>query len=99
MSAYAISETEVLDEALAERYRSLAQASIVRYGGRYLVRGAAVEVLEGDWPPRRRVVVVEFPTLERARQWYASPEYAEALALRERALARRVVLVDGVSQR
>jgi uncharacterized protein (DUF1330 family) len=96
MSAYAISEVEVLDEAAAERYRELASASIVRHGGRYIVRGAAPDVPEGDWPTDQRVVVVEFPSMERLRAWYASPDYAEALAIRETALARRLLFVDGV---
>jgi uncharacterized protein (DUF1330 family) len=96
MLAYVISEVEVLDEALASQYRALAEASIARYGGRYLVRGAVPEVLEGDWPAPQRVVVVEFPSLERARQWYASPEYAKALAVRGGALARRLLLVEGL---
>jgi uncharacterized protein (DUF1330 family) len=95
MSAYVISEVQVLDESLADRYRALAQAAIARYGGHYLVRGASPEVVEGDWPAEQRVVVVEFPTMEAARQWYGSPEYAEALAVRGAALARRLLFVEG----
>jgi uncharacterized protein (DUF1330 family) len=97
MAAYVISEVRVLDEALTDRYRELAQASIARYGGRYLVRGALPEVVEGDgWPPEHRMVAVEFPTMERARAWYASPEYAEALEVRGVALSRRLLFVEGV---
>ena len=95
MAAYAISEVEVLDEAQAERYRELAAASISQYGGRYLVRGARPQVPEGEWPLDERVVIVEFPTLERLREWYASPEYAEALEMRQTALARRLLFVEG----
>jgi uncharacterized protein (DUF1330 family) len=97
MTAYVISEVEILDEAQGQRYRELAGASITRYGGRYIVRGANPEVLEGDWPANQRVVVVEFPSMEQAHRWYTSPEYAEALALRRSALNRRLVLVDGVT--
>ncbi len=96
MAAYVISEVEVLDEDFANVYRALAAASIAQYGGRYLVRGAAVEVVEGA-PTRRRIVVVEFPSVEAARAWYASPAYAEALKLRTRALDRRLILVEGVA--
>jgi uncharacterized protein (DUF1330 family) len=96
MAAYVLSEVEILDETLADRYRPIAAASIARYGGRYLVRGGAIDVVEGDWPSNRRVVVVEFPTMERARAWYASAEYAEALQLRPMALNRRLIFVDGV---
>lgn len=96
MTAYVISEVEILDESEAQRYRELASASIAQYGGRYIVRGATPEVPEGDWPSSQRVVVVEFPTMERLRRWYNSPEYAEALAVRQTALSRRLLFVEGV---
>jgi uncharacterized protein (DUF1330 family) len=97
VTAYVISEVEILDESEGQRYRELASASIAQYGGRYIVRGAAPEVPEGDWPSSQRVVVVEFPTMERLRCWYNSPEYAEALAVRQTALSRRLLFVEGVS--
>ncbi|GDY29921.1 DUF1330 domain-containing protein [Gandjariella thermophila] len=96
MAAYVVSEVKIRDEKLAARYRSLAEASIARYGGRYVVRGGAIDVVEGDWPAERRVVIVEFPTMARAREWYASPEYAEALEVRRDALHRRLIFVEGV---
>jgi len=93
MSAYIISDVAIRDvEALAE-YRSRAAASIARHGGRYLVRSGAVECLEGDWQPN--IIVVEFPDAASARRWYRSPEYAVALALRDRALTRNLILVEG----
>lgn len=98
MPAYVISEVEVLDEALGQRYRELAAASIAVHGGRYVVRAAQPEVPEGDWATARRVVVVEFPSMERLRRWYASADYAEALALSTEALARRLLFVDGVAE-
>ena len=96
MPAYVISEVEVLDNRLIETYRSLAQATIEQYGGRYIVRGGDVELIEGERDPARRFVIVEFPTMERAREWYRSPEYAEALRVRAGALTRTLVFVDGV---
>lgn len=96
MTAYVISEVEVLDTALIADYRALAQASIAQYGGRYIVRGGAAELIEGE-PPPRQLVIVEFPSLERARQWYRSPEYAKALAVRQTALTRRLLFVEGVA--
>jgi len=96
MSAYVISEVEILDEAQGQRYRELAAASIARHGGRYIVRGAQPEVPEGDWPAAQRVVVVEFPTMDRLHRWYTSTDYAEALAVRETALTRRLLFVSGV---
>ncbi len=96
MPAYVLSEVEILDETLADKYRPIAAASIAHHGGRYLVRGGAIDVVEGNWPSNMRVVVVEFPTMERARAWYASAEYAEALQFRHMALNRRLIFIDGV---
>src|SRR5690242_16379194 len=93
--AYVISEVEILNETQAAPYRELAAASIAEYGGRYLVRGAADDVVEGA-PTARRLVVVEFPSMARAREWYASASYAPARALRETALDRRLIFVAGV---
>ncbi len=66
-----------------------------RYGGRYIVRGGPAETVEGG-PPPKTVVIVEFPTIERLREWYASPDYAEALEFRRGALNRRLIFVEGV---
>jgi len=95
MSAYVISELEVLDPAAIETYRTLAAKSIAQYGGRYLVRGGAAEAAEGG-PPPKNIVVVEFPSMARLREWYASPEYAEALKVRRMALERRLIFVEGI---
>jgi uncharacterized protein (DUF1330 family) len=96
MAAYIISEiSAILDPALAESYRALAQTAIKHYGGRYVVRGGAIEKVEGESAPKA-IVIVEFPTMERAREWYRSPEYAEALAIRPQALTRRLLFVEGV---
>lgn len=97
MAAYVISEVEILDEARANIYRSLASASIERYGGRYIVRGGAIELIEGDRDPKRRFVVVEFPSMQRAHEWYRSPEYADALKVRAGALTRTLTFVEGVA--
>jgi uncharacterized protein (DUF1330 family) len=99
MAAYVISEVEVVDEEPGQKYRELASASIAAYGGRYIVRGAEPDVPEGDWPSAQRVVIVEFPTMERLQRWYASPEYAEALAVGHTALRRRLLFVAGVELR
>lgn len=93
--AYVISEVEILDEALATQYREIASASIAEYGGRYLARGSAAEIVEGT-ASGRRLVLVEFPSMERARAWYASPSYAPARLLRETALDRRLTFAEGV---
>lgn len=95
MTAYVISEVEVRDQAAMEAYRARAAMTIAQYGGRYLARGGAADVVEGS-PPPKTIVIVEFPSMARAREWYASPEYAEALKLRETALERRLLFVEGV---
>jgi uncharacterized protein (DUF1330 family) len=97
MAAYVISEVEVYDEEQARRYRDLAADSITRYGGRYLARMVEPQVPEGEWSPDERVVIVEFPDMARAREWYASPEYAGALEVRQTALGRRLLFVEGVA--
>ena len=95
MTAYVISEVEPRDAALFVQYRALAGATIERYGGRYIVRGGAAELVEGG-PQVKTLVIVEFPSMARAREWYGSPEYAEALKVRAGALERRLVFVEGV---
>ena len=96
MPAYVISEVEILDEAAAKSYMKLAESSITDYAGRYLARGAYAEVMEGE-PTTRKVVIVEFPSMDQAHEWYESPAYARALKFRDQALNRRLIFIDGVS--
>jgi uncharacterized protein (DUF1330 family) len=95
--AFVISEVETLNEDAAAQYRDLAAASIAAYGGRYLVRAAEADVVEGE-ATHRRIVIVEFPSMLRARKWYSSPEYANALRFRSSALDRRLMFIEDVSQ-
>jgi uncharacterized protein (DUF1330 family) len=95
MPAYLISEVDVRDPAGFEAYRSIAARAIAQYGGRYLVRGGAAVAVEGG-PPPKNIIVAEFPSMEALREWYASPEYAEALKFRRTALDRRLIFVEGV---
>lgn len=100
MSAYLISQVEVLDAEAWENYRTRAARVIARFGGRYLVRGALAEVVEADWPadepPPQTVIVAEFPTMAALKDSYASPQYAEAFAFRAAAVRRRMIFVAGV---
>ena len=88
----------LVDEAGGDRYREMAAASIAAHGGRYVVRGALPEALEGAWADDTRLVIVEFPTVEAARTWYSSADYAEALALSRTVLQRRLLLAEGVGE-
>jgi uncharacterized protein (DUF1330 family) len=94
VEAYVISEVEALDPELFEKYRELANAAVAKHGGRYIVRGGAIETVEGE-NSTGRIVIIEFPGMEAAREWYRSAEYAEALALSRRALKRRLIFVKG----
>jgi len=95
MAAYLVADIEVTDAEGYQEYRRTVGASIAAFGGRFLARGGPVEVLEGDWSPKR-LVIVEFPSMERLRAWYDSPEYAPALALRKRASISRLLMTEGV---
>jgi uncharacterized protein (DUF1330 family) len=95
MPAYLILNIHVEDPEEYAAYRERSPATLEAYGARYLVRGGEHEVVEGDWAPER-IVVVEFPSMERAREWYRSPEYQEIVEMRKRAAPSQVVLVRGV---
>ena len=95
MAAYVIVDIEVTDPAAYDEYRQRVPATLTAYGGRFLVRGGAHEVVEGSWRPRR-LVVLEFPSLAQARRWYDSEEYREPKAMRLRASKANVVFADGV---
>jgi len=95
MSAYVVFDITVRDPERFEEYRKLAPPSIEAYGGKYISRGGAMDVLEGDWSPKR-VVILEFETIDMARKWFDSPEYAEARALRQNAATFKAVAVEGL---
>lgn len=95
MPAYVVVEVDVRDSARYDRYKQMAPPSITAYGGRYIARGGLTETLEGDWKPNR-LVLLEFPTVEQARAWWHSPEYAEAKALRHATAESRMVLIEGL---
>ena len=95
MPAYVVVEVDIQDPVRYERYKELTPASIAAYGGRFIVRGGAVDTLEGEWRPSR-LVILEFPSAERARAWWSSPEYAEAKTLRQATARSKLILVEGV---
>ncbi len=95
MPAYIFVGVEIHDPVRYEDYRKSVLPTIEKYGGRFLVRGGKMEVLEGNWPPRR-IVIVEFPSAEKARAWWNSPEYAAPKALRQATSQTDMILVEGV---
>lgn len=95
MSAYLIAEVDVTDPAVFEQYRAGVPATIAAYGGKYLVRGGAFEALEGTWQPKR-VIVLQFDSMARLKEWYNSKEYAPLLALRKKSANTNVVALEGV---
>jgi uncharacterized protein (DUF1330 family) len=95
MPAYVIAETDVTDPERYEQYKAASPAAIAAGGGRFLVRGGELAILEGDWQPTR-LVLLEFEDLAAAKRWYESEAYQEAKKLREGAARLRVVAVQGV---
>jgi uncharacterized protein (DUF1330 family) len=93
-SAYIIVDVEVHNPAEYENYKKLTPGSLVNYQGKFIVRGGETTTLEGDWKPSR-IVVLEFPTIELAKAWWASEEYAEAKALRQRTAKSRMIAIQG----
>jgi uncharacterized protein (DUF1330 family) len=91
---YVLAEVDVTDPALFDTYRPLAAAAIAAFGGRYLVRGGATETLEGE-RKLSRVVLLEFPSPERAMEWYRSAQYQDALAIRLKAATTELFMVTG----
>lgn len=94
MPAYVFGEIEVTDPATYEEYRKQVLAVVTKYGGRFIVRGGQVEGLEGGWAPKR-FVALEFPSMDQARKWYRSPEYAPLIELRHKASRGKLILVEG----
>lgn len=95
MPAYLISQIEVHDPQGYEEYRKLVGASLAKYGGKFVVRGGKIEVLEGTWAPKR-VVICEFESADRAREWYHSPEYKPAMDVRQKTASAQIIVVDGL---
>ena len=97
MPAYIVVEVEVEDPVRYEDYKKMVPPSLAAYGGRFLVRGGQVENLEGDWAPKR-LVMVEFPSVDQAKAWWSSAEYAEAKALRQATAKTQMIVVEGFEQ-
>ena len=95
MAAYVVVQVDVKDPVRYADYRKMVPPSIEKYGGRFLVRGGNTHTMEGTWAPKR-FVLVEFPTVEQAKAWWASPEYAEAKALRQATAHSELIIAEGI---
>jgi len=95
MAAYVIADVNVFDRAGYAEYSEKVPATIAAYGGRYIARGGATEVLEGSWSPKR-CVVLEFPSMVELRAWWESPEYMPLRALRERTATSNLIATEGL---
>jgi uncharacterized protein (DUF1330 family) len=95
MAAYLVVQIEIHDPVPYAEYLKMTPPTIAAYGGRYVARGGKVTVLEGEWTPRR-FVIVEFENAERAQAWWDSHEYAAAKALRQSCASTQMLLVEGM---
>ena len=95
MTAYVIGDVEITNPEGYEEYRPHVPATVEKYGGKYLVRGGAAEPVEGSWAPQR-LVVLEFASMERVKEWYNSPEYTAIRGIRIGNSNSNVIFVDGI---
>ena len=95
MPAYVIVDVDVKDPAGYKEYRAKAAPTVLKYGGKYIVRGGNLTHIEPGWD-LHRFVVLEFPSVEQAKKWYTSPEYAKVLPIRQRTAKSRMVFVEGL---
>ena len=95
MPAFVLANVTIHDPVRYEDYKRMVPATLVPFGGRFVVRGGLTEILEGAWQPSR-LVLLEFPSVERARAWWKSPEYAEARALRQATSDGTLIILEGV---
>jgi uncharacterized protein (DUF1330 family) len=96
MTAYIIADIDIHDAEGYQEYRQLAPATIAAYGGKYVVRAGQVEIVEGDWIPKR-LVMLEFETMEQARAWLTSEQYLAVKSIRHRTAESNIILVEGAT--
>jgi uncharacterized protein (DUF1330 family) len=95
MTAYIIVDIDVTDPVGYADYKELAGPTVGAFGGKYIARGGKTETLEGDWTPNR-LVILEFPTVEQAKTWLNSPEYAPARVLRYKYARSKMIVTEGI---
>ena len=95
MAVYVILDIDVKNPRGYEQYKKKGAPTIASYGGKPLARGGKVEILEGNWHPKR-MVMLEFDNMESAKRWWNSPEYKEAKKLRHKSAKTNVILLEGL---
>ena len=97
MKGYIIVDVTINDPVLYEEYKKLTPGSLVPFGGRFLVRGGSTQTFEGDWTPER-FVILEFPSVEKAKEWWSSEIYSKAKSIRQRAAYTQMILAEGIPE-
>lgn len=95
MAAYVIVDVSYYDHKAKEEYQKLTPATVAAFDGKFIVRGGQTTTLEGDWQPER-IVVIEFPTVQRANEWWHSEMYTQAKIIRQRAAKTKMIIVEGI---
>ncbi|WP_291781169.1 DUF1330 domain-containing protein [Cecembia sp.] len=95
MAALVLVEVSIHDPELYEEYKKHTLATITKFRGRFVVRGAKTETLEGDWNPER-LVILEFPDVETAKDWWNSPDYTVAKEIRYKAAQSKMLVVESI---
>lgn len=95
MPAYVIVEVSVHEPKEYEDYKKLTPATVAAFKGKFIVRGGSTTTLEGDWKPER-MVVLEFPSVELANEWWNSDIYAQAKKIRQRTAKTKMIIIEGV---
>lgn len=95
MPAYVIAEIDITDPIGYEEYKKLGPPTVAAYGGKFITRGGKTEILEGSWSPKR-IVILQFDNMQRAKEWWASKEYGPAKQVRQKTAVTNMIVVEGV---
>jgi uncharacterized protein (DUF1330 family) len=96
MKAYIIVDVNITDPVKYEDYKKLTPDSLKAFDGKFVARGGATETLEGEWEAGR-IVILEFPSMAKAKAWWSSDAYAPAKAIRQSASKTRMIIVEGIN--
>jgi uncharacterized protein (DUF1330 family) len=95
MAAYVIVDISIHDHTMYEEYKKLTPAAVAAFDGKFVIRGGETIVMEGSWDPKR-VVVLQFPTVKHAKDWWGSEIYSKARAIRQAAATTNMIIVEGL---